>query len=118
MLFGHAKKHPEIKNQPKNYKLGTGHITFFKDKLLYLKERHELIKEEMKNRNFKVNKTIIIKHYDKKLLNKWLPKSADAKIIKERLKEKILMKPHFYRYKRKHQTKIFLLNLINEAKLP
>ena len=98
MLLGHVKKHPEVKNQPKNYCLGPGHINFFKDKLLYLKNRHESIKKEMYKRGFKTNKTIQLKNYKKELKNNYKPKARDFKIIKIRLKEKIIQKPDFYKY--------------------
>ncbi|MBN1157597.1 endonuclease, partial [Candidatus Woesearchaeota archaeon] len=58
MLIGHVRKHPEIKAMPKEYILGKGHILFFKNKLVYLKKRHELIKNEMLRRGFKPKKTI------------------------------------------------------------
>ena len=51
MLLGYVRRYPKKENIPEKYTLGKGHIKFFKDKLLYLKKRHELIKEEMKNNN-------------------------------------------------------------------
>ncbi|MBU2634407.1 MAG: pyrimidine dimer DNA glycosylase/endonuclease V [Nanoarchaeota archaeon] len=103
-LIGHIKKYPIIKNQPKNYCLGKGHINFFKDKIKYLKIRHKIIKKEMKKRGFKANKTINLNKHQ----NNWKPKQQDYKIIKKRLKEKIKLKPNFYRYyKTKKPVKFF-----------
>ena len=101
MLFGHVSKYPSIKNQPEEYCLGTGHINFFKNKLKYLKGRHELIKKEMKRRGFKPTKTIKLKDYPKQLRNDWVPRNSDFRIIERRLAEKIAIKPGFYRYKGK-----------------
>ncbi len=101
MLFGHVSKHPTIKNQPEGYCLGPGHITFFKDKLKYLKGRHELIKKEMKRRGFKPTKTINLNNYPTHLRNDWAPRKSDFGIIKKRLAKKIAMKPKFYRYEGK-----------------
>lgn len=101
MLFGHVDKHSEIRNQPDSYKLGTGHITFFKNKLKYLKDRHELIKKEMKARGFKPTKTISLSKYPVSYRNDWTPKKKDFIVIKKRLSEKIAMKPEYYRYKGK-----------------
>ncbi len=58
MLLGYVKKYSILKLEeiPKKYCFGEGHIKFFKNKLLYLKRRHELIKKEMQNRGFKTNK--------------------------------------------------------------
>jgi deoxyribonuclease (pyrimidine dimer) len=52
MLLGYIKRYPEVKEGeiPKEYCLGTGHMRFFKDKLLYIKNRHELIKKEMRRK--------------------------------------------------------------------
>jgi len=111
-LLGHIRKHPKINNPPKVYCLGKGHITFFKNKLLYLKNRHELIKKEMKKRGFKTNKTIKL-NFKKELLNNWKPKNKDFQIIKRRLKYKINLKPDYYKYYKIKRTKKFLINLIN-----
>jgi len=35
---------------PKQFSLGKGHMNFFKNKLLYLRERHEQVNTEMKRR--------------------------------------------------------------------
>ena len=48
MLLGYVRKYPMTEEIPKNYCLGKGHIKFFKNKLLYLKKRHENLKNEMK----------------------------------------------------------------------
>lgn len=98
MLVGHVKKHENINYIPEKYKLGTGHINFFKNKLKYLKERHELIKNEMRKRNFKARKTINFKGIDKKLINNWKPQKNDFKVIINRIICKISQKPKWYRY--------------------
>ncbi|MBL7051445.1 hypothetical protein ISS04_04795 [Candidatus Woesearchaeota archaeon] len=71
MLIGHVNKYPEIKEQPSEYCLGKGHINFFKDKLKYLKDRHELIKKEMRGRGFKTSKVIRLSAYSKKYRKDW-----------------------------------------------
>ena len=43
MFFGYVRKYPKLNKVPLKYCLGEGHILFFKNKLLYLKKRHELI---------------------------------------------------------------------------
>lgn len=98
MLFGHVKKHPKISFMPKRYVLGKGHINFFKNKLLYLKKRHELIKKEMHGRGFKASKTIPLTEYPKRLCNDWSAKKTDFAIIKKRLAQKIAKKPGYYKF--------------------
>lgn len=98
MLFGHVKKFPKINDMPSDYCLGKGHITFFKNKLLYLKKRHEEIKKEMKKRGYATNKTINLKQYDMELCNDWKPKRCDKELIRKRITEKLKKKPEYYRY--------------------
>lgn len=112
MLFGYVRKHPETYNIDHEFCLGKGHIRFFKDKLRYLQKRHEAIKKEMKKRGFKRNKTIDLKNFPKELQNNWKPKEKDFKIIKKRLKEKINLKPNFYRYYREKKSKKFFMDLL------
>ena len=114
MLLGHLKKHGVNKNKiPKQYVLGKGHINFFKNKLKYLKQRHELIKKEMRARGFATNKSISLKNFDKELHNYWSPSERDLKVIKSRLTEKILLKPEYYRHNR---SKISTKELIKKIK--
>lgn len=115
MLLGHVKKHGHTKKTPPNYLLGPGHITFFKDKIIYLKNRHNLIKKEMNLRGFVTNKEILINAYPKILHNDWKPNKKDKEIIKARLKEKISIKPKYYRYKGEKKGKSFFINLINKS---
>ncbi|MEK6889950.1 MAG: pyrimidine dimer DNA glycosylase/endonuclease V [Nanoarchaeota archaeon] len=98
MLVGHTRKYPNTDGIPDKYKLGKGHIKFFKNKLIYLKNRHEKIKKEMNSRKFAVNKNIDLKGFHKSLMNDWKPKKGDFEIIKERILWKIKNKPNWHRY--------------------
>jgi len=118
MLLGYVKKYPEfeVSKMSKNYKLGPGHILFFKNKLKYLQKRFEFIKKEMKKRGFSGNIKINLKKFDKKLVNDWKPKSKDKEIIKERLVYKINLKPDYYRYYKTKKSKEFFINIIKNAR--
>jgi deoxyribonuclease (pyrimidine dimer) len=48
------KNRYNLKNTPKEFKLGKGHVSFFYDKLLYLKKRYEKIYKECLKRGFNV----------------------------------------------------------------
>lgn len=115
MLVAYAKKYPSTGNIPKNYSLGKGHIKFFKNKLAYLKDRHELLKKEMAKRGFKPKRTVSLKGFNRKLINSWKPDYKDKKIIKKRLMQKIGLKPKFYRYCGKKMPKNFFIGLIKKA---
>lgn len=118
MLLGYVTRYPEIKiikgksEIPENYTLNKGHMLFFKDKLKYLKKRHEQIKKEMKKRRFKMDVTIDLKKYPKSLHNDWKPKQRDILIIKERLIWKINKKPKYYRYYGKYKPKEFFIKML------
>ncbi|MFH1325584.1 MAG: pyrimidine dimer DNA glycosylase/endonuclease V [archaeon] len=114
MLLGHVKKFPEIRNQPKMYTLGKGHINFFKDKLFYLKKRHEKIKKEMKRRGFKTNKKISLNEFGSKHKKPWLPTKEDFLIIKKRIKKRIGQKPNFYRHYGEKKSKNFFHKLMDD----
>ena len=115
MLLGYVKKYPEECKIPSKYDLGKGHILFFKNKLRYLKKRHELLKKEMKNRGFNAKKNIDLAEFDKRLVHDWRPNEEDIEIIKKRLINKIKLKTNFYRYYRKNKPKNFFIELIKNA---
>lgn len=119
MLLGHVKKYPRIilETIPERYCLGKGHILFFKNKLIYLKKRHEILKQEMRNRSFVTEKNIILSEFPKALLNDWVPEQKDALIIKKRITEKLLKRKDYYRYYGKPKSQNYLIGLIRKAKI-
>lgn len=112
MLLGYVRKHPELGKIPEKYTLGKGHILFFKNKLKYLKQRHERIKKEMARRGFKARETINLKEFDKKLINGWRASTDDKNIIKKRLRVKLKLKPGYYRYYRKRRSINFFVDML------
>lgn len=117
MLLGYVRKNPRAKLEeiPQNYKLGKGHILFFKNKLIYLKKRHEKIKKEMIKRGFRPIKEVNLGEFDKQLRKDWKPTPKDREVIKQRLIEKINKKPDFYKYYGNVKKKVFWLKLIKNA---
>lgn len=113
MLVAYVREHQDLEGIPDDYCLGKGHIKFFKNKIGYLKKRHELLKKEMRRRGFVARKTLDARGIDKGMLKDWKPNPQDLRIIKKRLKQKVLLKPEWYRYYRKNRTKQFLLKLIS-----
>ncbi len=82
-----------MKDQPKEFKLGKGHVKFFYDKLLFLKKRYEEIFQECKRRNFNV--TYYGNCWDKvpsHLMNDYTPTIKDEQIVRERLSQKLRKK--------------------------
>ena len=84
----------------KRYTLNRGHVYFFYNKGKYLHNRyHELI-DEMKRRGFQPDKSRVFPtdvFKNNGLYNDWTPTIEDYKIIRERIQQKIDMKPDWYR---------------------
>ena len=89
---------------PKKYTLNTGHVYFFYNKGRYLHKRYTELILEMKRRGFepdpsRVFPTKVFK--DNNLYNDWMPSVEDYKVIRQRIEEKIAMKPHWYKKNKK-----------------
>ena len=85
---------------PKRYTLNTGHVYFFYNKGRYLHKRYTELIIEMKKRGFEPDssRTFPTKVFkDNGLYNDWMPNIEDYKIIRQRISEKIAMKPNWYR---------------------
>ncbi|MFW6014791.1 MAG: pyrimidine dimer DNA glycosylase/endonuclease V [Candidatus Nanoarchaeia archaeon] len=116
MLLAYVKRYPALREIPKEYCLGKGHMKFFKDKLKFLQKRHESLKKEMRRRNFRANKTIRLSDFPKNLRNDWEPSEGDYKKVKKRLREKIMSKSNFYRYEGVKKGRDFFLDMLGIIK--
>ena len=100
IISGKAKVN--LKSIPANYKLGTGHVLFFYNKLTYLQKRHLLICNEMDKRGIKrdtlvcVNLESINDVYKAVLCNDWLPSTVDHDVNIERLTERFDLRKRGY----------------------
>ena len=85
---------------PKRYTLNTGHVYFFYNKGKYLNNRYQKLILELEKRGFKLSKDRFFPKeifIDNNLYNDWEPSLDDYTIIRERIKNKISMKPEWYR---------------------
>lgn len=79
-----------MSNQPKEFTLGTGHVKFFYDKLLYLKNRYEQLYQECIHRGFNVQYYgSAWDNIPQHLMNDYEPKINDISLIKTRIKERL-----------------------------
>lgn len=79
-----------LKNTPKEFTLGKGHVAFFYNKLKYLKNRYEEIYKECKHRNFKVQYWgSAWDSVPEELMNNYIPTERDKEIIRQRIKERL-----------------------------
>jgi deoxyribonuclease (pyrimidine dimer) len=88
---------------PKDYRMGSGHVMFFYDKLGYILGRIIELNKECIARGFKPLESDYIWFMESqvkaksKLNNEWKPSEKDIEINLGRLKERYSEKPHFYR---------------------
>ena len=85
---------------PKHYTLNSGHVYFFYNKGKYLHNRYNQLIDEMKRRGFNPDSSRVFPKeifVNNNLYNDWLPRVEDYNVIKQRIKEKIDLKPDWYR---------------------
>ena len=88
---------------PPEFTLGRGHVTFFYDKLSYLYCRYQYLVEELLARGFNLEYAgdfwRFIEDLPDEFTDKiWIPSSKDIEISRNRIQERIAMKPTWYRY--------------------
>ena len=96
-----SKKWLKTKNNiPDDFTLNKGHVTFFYNKGMYLDKRYTLLVSEMKRRGMNPDPKRKFKksQWPKYLYNDWKPNNKDIKVIRQRIDEKIKLKPDWYRY--------------------
>ncbi|PID34675.1 MAG: endonuclease [candidate division SR1 bacterium] len=82
----------------KTFKLGTGHVIFFYDKLGFLEKRYYQIVEECKKRGFNIKLTKLdLSDIPKKYKKDFSPTKKDLSISQNRINEKLQAKPGFYK---------------------
>lgn len=76
--------------QPSSFKLGTGHVKFFYDKLGYLQKRYSEIHSECLNRGFKVtNFSSAFDGIPTKYMKDYSPTEKDRSIVLQRINERL-----------------------------
>ena len=84
-----AKGKYNMEGIPNKFKLGTGHVKFFYDKLLYLKKRYISLYNECLRRGFNVQNYISAwDNVPQKLMNDYKVKANDCRIIRQRINDR------------------------------
>ena len=85
-----AKGRCNLKNIPSKFTLGKGHVSFFYDKLGYLKDRYRDLYNECIARGFNVqNYEASWNDVPQELMNGYTPTEDDVRIITERIAERL-----------------------------
>lgn len=84
-------KTPEDIDIPKQYKLGTGHVKFFYNKLLFIVERYESLSDTMLSFGYKVNpinRKDLLEGIDNHWINGYTPSEEEIEISRQRIIER------------------------------
>lgn len=93
-----AKKH-KFDDIPKDFRLGSGHVKFFYDKIGFLFIRQNAIIEECLKRGINIANTHVdVADIPLRFMNDFIPSEADIALSQSRLDEKIAMKPNWYKF--------------------
>ena len=95
-----------LKKIPKEFTLNTGHVLFFYDKGEYLRRRYEQLTEELIVRGYNFNQDSKFDPDDVMFSSPYWngdykPDERALAVIRERIAEKIAMKPEFYTWTKK-----------------
>ena len=95
-------------NLPKVFTLNKGHIKFFYNKGKYLHKRYLQLIHEMRKRGMcpDPHRKFKKEQWPKELYNDWIASEKDMEIIRERIAEKILKKPNWYRWSKNKGSKL------------
>lgn len=92
-------KEAVLKSVPANFTLNKGHVTFFYNKLNFLRDRFEGLINEMWRRGYTPDATRIqaFNGFDEEFYGDWTATEADNAIVQERINFRISQKPHLYK---------------------
>lgn len=75
---------------PKEFKLGTGHVKFFYDKINYLKLRYERLYQEARSRGYNVQNMIdAFNNIPEEFMGDYFVTPEAQKLIEDRIKERL-----------------------------
>jgi deoxyribonuclease (pyrimidine dimer) len=88
-----------LKSVPKNFTLNKGHVTFFYNKMSFLKTRFKRLCDEMSSRGYTFDKTreIAFEGVPEVFYGNWNSTHTDDVIVIERINLRISQKPHLYK---------------------
>lgn len=85
-----SKGRYNLKTAPKEFTLGKGHVSFFYDKLGYLRNRYIDLYNECRARGFNVQSYLDSWNgVPPELMNDYTPTERDVQIIKERIEDRL-----------------------------
>ena len=89
-----------LKKIPPRFTLNKGHVLFFYNKLTFLKDRYVRLVDELINRGYNLDhtRTLDFNNIPATFFNNWTATPTDNAVLEQRIREKIAMKPTWYKY--------------------
>jgi deoxyribonuclease (pyrimidine dimer) len=89
-----------LKKIPPKFTLNKGHVLFFYNKLTFLRNRYDRLVNELHNRGYNLDqgRVLDLNGIPSTFFNDWSATPADNAVLEQRIKEKIAMKPSWYKY--------------------
>jgi deoxyribonuclease (pyrimidine dimer) len=89
-----------LKKIPPKFTLNKGHVLFFYNKLTFLRNRYDRLVSELHNRGYNLDqgRVLDLNGIPSTFFNDWSATPADDAVLEQRIKEKIAMKPSWYKY--------------------
>ena len=105
------KQDIDTSNAPERYCLGAGHMKWAKHRSKFLIDRYDALCREMEYRNFTVNYPVVslYRYYRWHTVvadnNDYTPDDTDLVLSRARIKERVQMKPDWYRWTKRTKPK-------------
>jgi deoxyribonuclease (pyrimidine dimer) len=89
-----------LKKIPPKFTLNKGHVLFFYNKLTFLRNRYDRLVSELHNRGYNLDqgRVLDLNGIPSTFFNDWSATPTDDAVLEQRIKEKIAMKPSWYKY--------------------
>jgi deoxyribonuclease (pyrimidine dimer) len=89
-----------LKKIPPKFTLNKGHVLFFYNKITFLRNRYDRLVSELHNRGYNLDqgRVLDLNGIPSTFFNDWSATPADDAVLEQRIKEKIAMKPSWYKY--------------------
>lgn len=92
---------------PPAFTLNTGHVSFFYNKGAYLRERYEALRVELRKRGINFDETSLLDDagvfasLPAEFNQQYTPTEGALELVRQRIAEKIALRPRWYRFHRK-----------------
>lgn len=105
---------------PDRFSLNCGHVTFFYDKMTFLRKRYRLLSEELRARGYEISHTGSFNEFMEGIpaefkCRKWKPRPCDVEVSAERILLRISQKPDWYKFKGKALKQSFYKRMNHDS---